>query len=262
MLKRSGFTLIELLITLMVGSIIAVISVRFIASSGQSLLDSGARQQLAATAAVINEQISRRLRQALPGSIRTTSDSLCIEFMPLLSASVYRDLDIGAALSSFTAIPLSVSESFSGYMSVYPIHGNLYNPGTTGPLTQTTATLPSGSSVVTVSLSQAHRFPTGSPVKRLYISAAPQTICQDGSWLYLYHGYGFVNSSAQLAAALPADYASGREVLAAALEPGSLQFRYIPPTLKRNGLVAFSFTLKADGDQLASAQEVQIHNVP
>ncbi len=263
MQKQSAFTLIELLITMMVGGIVAVISVQFIAGSGQALIDTGARQQLAATAAVINEQISRQLRQALPGSIRTTSDGACIEFMPVLAATVYRGLDTGQVVSSLTAIPVSASDNYSGYLSVYPIHGNLYNPDTTGPLTTATATLPAGSALVTVNLPQPHRFPSASPEQRLYISAAPQTFCQDGTWLYRYRGYGFINAVSQLPAALPADYAAGREVMAAGLSLGSLQFDYSPPTLKRNGLVSFSFILTAaNGDQLTSAQEVQIHNVP
>ncbi len=42
--RLQAFTLIELLIVLVVGSVLAIISVRFISESGRMLLDSGARQ--------------------------------------------------------------------------------------------------------------------------------------------------------------------------------------------------------------------------
>lgn len=258
-----AFTLIELLITMLIGGVIAVISVAFIAQSGRSLVDSGARQQMADGGAIISEQISRRIRQSLPGSIRTTADRRCIEYMPLLVSSAYTDLQTGQAITSFSAVPASDTLSFTGYISIYPLSGNLYNPGTTGPLTPDTAVLPAGSSVVTVTLSSPHRFTADSPQQRLHVSGAPQTICQQGEWLYLYSGYGFVNSVAQLTASLPGSFATGREVLANGLKADSVEFRYDPPTLKRNALVTFVFTLSgSNGDEMTMAQEVQIRNVP
>ncbi|WP_430461585.1 prepilin-type N-terminal cleavage/methylation domain-containing protein [Thalassolituus sp. LLYu03] len=258
-----GFTLIELIITLIIGGIVAIVSVSFIGQTGSALVDTGARQQLADTAAVISEQISRRLRQALPGSVRTTSDQQCIEFMPVLAATAYTDLEVAKSITSFTAIPDSATTAVTGYISLYPLSGNLYNPGSSGPLTPDTAVLGAGSSPVTVTLASAHRFPTGSPQQRLYVSAAPQAICQSGGWLYWYSGYGFINSVAQLQANVPSTYSNGRQVLGSGLKAGSLVFRYDPPTLKRNALVTFSFTLAGDnGDELSMGQEVQVRNVP
>ena len=263
MFSQRAFTLIELIITLLISAVVAVISVTFIGQSGQALVDTGARQQLADTANIISEQLSRRIRQSLPGSVRTTNDDKCIEFMPLVVAAAYTDLRGGSATTSVTAIPPSQTLSFTGYLSVYPLNGNLYNPKTTGPLTPFTVVLPAGSAPVTISFSSPHRFTVESPESRLFISAAPQTICQEGEWLYLYSGYGFVNNTAQLQAALPSTYATGRQVLASSLEPDSLEFRYSPQTLKRNALVTFSYQLTAsNGDSLNIAQEVQVRNVP
>ncbi len=263
MKNARAFTLIELLITLVIGGIVAAVSVSFISQASRSLVDTGSRQQLAGTGAIISEQISRRLRQALPGSVRTTSDRSCVEFMPLLAASAYTELEVSKAISSLVAVPYSTVVDVTGYMSVFPLTGNLYNPGTTGPLTPFTATLPAGSAPTNVSFSQPHRFPSGSPQQRLFVSAQPQAICQDGEWLYLYSGYGFINSVAQLKANLPSTFAGGREVLANGLLTDSLEFRFTPPTLQRNGLVTLRFTLSGtNGDQLTMAQEVQVRNVP
>ncbi|MCD8523438.1 MAG: type II secretion system GspH family protein [Saccharospirillaceae bacterium] len=160
--RQQGFTLIELLIVIVVGSILAIISVRFISESSRMLLDSGARQQLAATGSVISEKISRLLRPALPGSIRTTADGRCIEFIPVNVASVYTDLELNAPISGFSAVPVSETQTNSGYAVIYPISQNeLYNPSARGALTQAVATLPArtaGTAAVTVSLSSAHEF--------------------------------------------------------------------------------------------------------
>ncbi|MBQ0779683.1 MAG: prepilin-type N-terminal cleavage/methylation domain-containing protein, partial [Thalassolituus oleivorans] len=66
-----GFTLIELVITIVLAGILATISVKFLQFSSQGLVSSAGRQQLAASGYVVNEQVSRAVRNALPGSIRT-----------------------------------------------------------------------------------------------------------------------------------------------------------------------------------------------
>ncbi|MAD47109.1 MAG: MSHA biogenesis protein MshO [Oceanospirillaceae bacterium] len=263
MQRRAAFTLVEMVMTIMIGSIIAVISVQFISRSAQSMLDTGERQRLADTADIISEQISRRVRYALPGSLRVTSDQRCLEFMPLVSVTAYTRLDRGGLSNSLTALPVSATDSVSGHLSIYPILGNLYNPSTAGPLTRTEETLPAGSAEVDIVLSEPHRFPRTSPQQRLFISGAPQTICQQDNWLYLYSGYGFINNTNQLQAALPSAYSTGREVLANQLQTGSLVFSYQPATLRRNALVTFSYTLQDQrGNTLSLAQEVQVRNVP
>jgi len=258
-----GFTLIELLMTLMISSIIAVISVQFIGRSTQAMLDGGERQQAADSADIISEQISRRIRFSLPGSLRVSNDGRCIEFMPLLAVTAYTEVQRGQLIEQITALPVSTTEEFSGYLSIYPLLGNLYRPADTGPITATTETLPAGVAAVVIHLSSPHRFPQLSPSQRLFISAEPQAICQQGEWLYLYSGYGFLNNVNQLQANLPSDYASGREVLANGLQPSSMSFSYLPSTLRRNALLTFRFNLLTSaGSVLTVAQEVQVRNVP
>ena len=260
-----GFTLIELLIALVVGSIIAIVSVRFVSESGRMLLDSGARQQLAATAAIISEKISRQLRPALPGSIRVTADGRCIEYIPVTAASVYTDLALNTPVSSFSVVPVSASQNHSGYAVIYPVNQNeLYQPAARGALTQATAVLPAGNAEVVVSLSSAHEFSADSPLRRFYLVSSPQAICQQGNFLYHFRDYGFIANVNALAAFLPSSQADGRDVLAFPLQNNSLNFSYQPQTLQRNGLVTFSYVLEspASADQLQQTQEVQIRNVP
>lgn len=265
MRRPHGFTLIELIIVIVLSSILAVVAVQFISRTTQGAIDSAGRQQLAATAYVIHEQVSRAVRQSLPGSIRTTADGRCLEYIPLLTGSVYQSLDTSVALSSLTVLPVSASTDITGYLAIYPLPGgDPYRRNNPGPLAAQPVTLPAGTAPVTITLSPPHRFAASSPQRRFYITDTPETLCQDGQWLYRYRGYGWVAEVNNLQAALPASAAGGREVLAAPLQAGSLEWRFQPPTLQRNGLLTYRLTLERPGtaERLDVAQEVQVRNVP
>lgn len=259
---RRGFTLVEFVIVLMILGIVAAISVTIIQQSVQTLVDSGARQRLAANAALINHQISRALRDALPGSVRVFSGGRCIEWMPIIAASRYTNLTVGAASNSFTA--LSYGSAQSGRVAVYPLPGgNLYSLANPGPLTAGVATLPAGNSV-TVNLAASHTFPVDSPSRRFFLVDTPEAFCQQGGFLYHFENYGTLSNSGTVAAALPATEAAGRLVMGAGLSNNSLTFRVTPPTLLRNGLATFEYQLQDSANQetLDVVQEVQFRNVP
>jgi len=264
-MRTRGFTLVELVLTIAVAGIVAMISVQFIQSTSQGMIDTAGRQQLAGAGYVVNEQVSRAIRDALPGSIRTTSDGQCIEFMPVVAASTYTDLEVGSAITQFLAVPYSTATAVSGYISVYPMTAaNIYSQNDPGPLTPDTGSVPASTAEITVTLGSSHTFPTDSPERRFYVSLAPEAICQDGDFLYRYRGYGFISDVSNLKAGLPSNRAGGRTVLAYPLETASLNFRYLPPTLQRNGLVTFQYALvhPSTGESLELAQQVRIHNVP
>jgi len=107
MRRSRGFTLVELVMVIVLLAIVATISVRFVALSTQGAIDVGSRQLRSFSAVVISEQISRALREALPGSVRVSSDGACIEWMPVLAASNYLDLPRGASPDSFEAVSLA-----------------------------------------------------------------------------------------------------------------------------------------------------------
>lgn len=265
MRRPAGFTLVELVLTISLMAIVATVSVGFISRSSQGMIDTAGRQQLAATGYVVNEQISRAVRDALPGSIRTTSDGLCIEYMPVLAATVYTDLQVGTAVTQMSVVPYATSGSVTGYVSVYPLTAdNIYSQSDPGALTPDTATLSGGTSELTLTLGSSHTFPADSPERRVYLSAAPETICQDGGYLYRYRNYGFIANVANLKASLPTTAAGGRSVLAYPLQSNSMDIRYLPATLQRNGLVTIEFVLEhpQTAELQVIAQQIRIHNVP
>jgi MSHA biogenesis protein MshO len=86
-----AFTLVELVMVMVVISILAIGSVKFISQSAQGLVDSAERQSLASTATIAVEKVLRQVRRALPNSVRIFDDggNSCIEFVPILHSSEY-----------------------------------------------------------------------------------------------------------------------------------------------------------------------------
>ncbi len=259
MRRQNGFTLVELIIVIVLLAIVATISVRFVTLSTGGAIDTAARQQRALATVVISEQVSRALRAALPTSVRTNGS--CIEWMPTIAGSNYLNLPRGANPDSFEAVSLANGQSANGRIVVYGYGGDLYDPGSPGPISPP-ATVPAGNGQVTVTFDggASHRFNTNSPRRRFYVVASPVTFCQSGSYLYRYQNYGIQDS---IASSLPVSMPN-REVLAANLVPGSLQFELTPPTLQRGAVVNFAFALEDpdSGEVTQVRQEVQIRNVP
>lgn len=265
MRRYRGFTLIELVMVIVLLSIVALISVKFVSDSTRGAIDTGQRQQRGIAVSVISEQISRALRQALPGSIRVTPDSRCVEYIPILGASVYVSVPRSKPASSFEAVALSPTAALTGYIAVYPITGSsLYSPSTTGGLSSSVATVPAGTGKVTVTFaSGTQQFPADSPTNRFFVVGSPMAFCGAGNFLYRYRNYGFVSDVSTLQSKLPATYPK-REVLGAPMQSNSVSFVYQQPTLHRNGDVTFNYTLidAASGETTPVTQEVQIRNVP
>jgi MSHA biogenesis protein MshO len=259
--RAAGFTLVELVMVIVLLAIVATISVQFVTLSTRGAIDLSTRQQRAFSGVVIGEQITRALREALPGSVRVNSDGSCIEWMPVLAVSNYLSLPSGGTPDSFEAVPLASGASAQGRVVVYGYGSNLYSTGSPGPLSPP-ATVPVGPSPVTVTFDGGaiHRFTTQSPERKFFVIEAPRTFCQQGRFLYRYRDYDIKSS---VASALPATMPE-REVLAAGLVPGSLVFEVVPPTLQRSGVVSFQFQLQSpeSGELTRVSQEVQIRNVP
>ncbi|MDF1761918.1 MAG: prepilin-type N-terminal cleavage/methylation domain-containing protein [Oleibacter sp.] len=260
-----GFTLVELVMTIALTGIVGTVSIMFIKNTGEGLISSSGRQQLSSSAKVMSEQISRLLRNAMPGSIRVTTDGQCIEFMSILIASEYTQLNTNEDIISFDAVGHSGSADITGYASIYPISTvNIYSLANPGSTSDSLATFPSGSGEIQVDLVSDHNYPQDSPQRRFYISEAPRTLCQQGSFIYLYHNYGFISDIANLKTSLPSTIATGRDVLATNLQSNTLNFSYGTADLSRNGIVNFSYTLlhPKTSESLNISQQVRIINVP
>lgn len=266
MSKQQGFTLIELIMAIVLLGIVATVTTSFITSTTRGTFSAAERQQVANTNHIINVQLTRALRSALPHSIRVTADKQCVEYIPVLGASRYTELRLNQAISSFKAFPLS--NAISAYVAIYPLKSsNLYNLSATGAITSSSVVINNTADAngeITVSI-PSHTFSVGSPTRRFYLVGQPRAVCQDGGFLYTYKNYGFITNIANLKSTLPSTEATGRSVLAAPMDVAApIQFEYLAPSLKRNGLVRFDYGLTLNFDQAAPryGQEVFLRNVP
>ncbi len=271
-----GFTLIEIIIVIVILTILGVGSVQFISFSAQGYVDTVRRSELSSTATIVNEKITRMVRDALPNSVRITSDSRCMEFIPIVGASRYTQAPFqsspsGVSRNSVHMVPLNSELSSSGYLSIFPMLGQqdaLYagvnNPGFISLETVSLSSTVSGASVYTFNNSGSFEFQKTSPNQRVYFVSSPVAFCQLGERLFYYKNYGFVPDIADLNFNLPS-VIPNRVLVADKLLSDSLVFKYLPSTLRRNAIVAYELELQNTTDlneTLVVNQEVQIRNVP
>ena len=255
-------------------SILATGSVKFISQSAQGLVDSAERQSLASTASIAIEKVLRQVRGALPNSVRAFDDdgNSCIEFVPILRSSEYLSVPIAIAGTDFEAIAfVNADGTESGFVAVYPISENAIY-GTSPETVRSVSTNTASASVVgtpsanlqtiTFSASSSYRFPTDSPEKRFFLISQPISFCEDSiGRLWRYQNYGFHPDSRS---SIPTSGAN-RVLIADSLEVNSLSFNISPPQLQRNAVVRMSLVIVRPSSNIESieiSQEVQLRNVP
>lgn len=270
---QQGFTLIEIIMVIVILSVLSLGSVQFISFGAQGYVDTVRRSELSATATIVNEKISRLVRDALPGSVRVNSTADCLEFVPVLSASRYVQAPIVGSPVSDTVVhmvPVDSALVQVGYLAIYPvtddvndIYDYVSSPGIVSNNTASVTGSSGGASIFTFSGGNSFEYIQGSPQKRVFLTDAPMAFCQDGSQLFYYRNYGFVGDITNLSAALPTTVPN-RLLVADNLLAGSAVFSILAASLRRNAIVAYEFEFEdsTNDESLAVNQEVQIRNVP
>lgn len=268
--SEQGFTFIELVITVVILSILAIGSIQFVSYSASAYVQTSQRSHQSATASIINEKISRSLRNALPNSPRVNVTGSCIEFIPIISASQYIQAPIVASNNNPTelhVVPLDSAISSTGYGVIFPIvsndllYNNSRNPGRITTQEMTYLIDINGASIF--SLAEPFQFEQASPRQRVYLVDQPHAFCQVGSVLFRYMNYGFIGALSNLDSTLPTSLPN-RMLVASDLVEDSLEFSIDSGSLKRNNIVSYQYQLRQPNSQeiLAIQQEVQTRNVP
>lgn len=258
-MRVAGFTLVELVTVMMVMGILAIGTVRFISDSSIGFASTITRTELAGDARFAIDRMSRELRSALPGSVRTSSS--CIELIPVAAGSTYTSLPIAASTTSFTAVPVEPMPLAAGLRAaVYP-GPSAYQLGSDSVISPQVVDVsaPDVENEVTVTMASAHRFPAESPSNRFFLVEQPVSFCIAGEQLWRYSNYGFSASQpalASLPASLPDRSLIAQQVTAA------LPFSVSSATLARNAVIDINLDF-ARGDDVVSMQHlVQVRNVP
>lgn len=256
-----GFTIVELVMVLVVLGILSLGAVRFLTDASNGFASTVSRGQLARELRQSLEDLSRGLREALPGSVRVDGSGRCLELVPVIQGGTYRQAPVGTAATQMRVVPLVVTPAPGSLrVAVGPLDA-VYSLGSTGaispPVTLGTA---DANNEVAVLFASAHTFPRESAAQRFFLVADPQSYCFVDGGLWRYSGYGWQPAQpgpGALPAALP-----DRELVVAAIDHTDSAFSVSASDLRRNALVKVQLTLAARGDRVAVEHRVRIRNLP
>jgi len=153
--KSKGFTLVEMVVVITIVAILAAAATQLIRNPAQSFIDSENRANLTDLVDTALRRMARDIRNALPNSIRTTTNGAdsFIEFMPVKAAGRYRaevgssvsdnPLDFSLSADTFDVLGSSVTIAAGDKLVIYNlgIAGSDAYEGTNIRALQTTGTL-------------------------------------------------------------------------------------------------------------------------
>lgn len=271
---QRGFTLIELVIVIVVGGIVAALTVSILTLPINAYIDSSRRATLTDVAESALRRMQRDIRRALPNSIRISSDNQTIEMLHLVDGGRYRAklfidasgaasgdiLDLTTTDTSFDVLgPLQNFANIttgSDRVAIYPLDttGNNAYAGDNISIITATST--------TNNLNfNAFQFPLASPQQRFFVIDTPITYHCDTSasenknkTLTRYQDYTIQASQPEppsSGAALQANYLS------------SCNFSYNSGSSSRAGLVTIELTLTDDeNESVRLIHQVHVDNQP
>lgn len=212
----AGFTLVEMVVVIAVMGILGGMSTIFIPRVMQGYANSETYFQLVDISDNALRRIKRDIRNAVPNSVRISSDGRIIEFLPILHGGRYRNgpnalgggnpLDFGTSNDSFDVLGPAVPQVSSGDGLV------IYNMGIPGADVYNgddyRALSTTGTNLSVLGFTGSP-FPYPSPGRRFYIvNTATLYVCDAATnRLLMYTGYpvvaGLPASVADLAAYTP-----------------------------------------------------------
>jgi MSHA biogenesis protein MshO len=265
--KSNGFTLIEMVVVITIVAILAAGAALFIRNPTQAFLDSENNSNLTDRADTALRRMGRDIRNALPNSVRTTTNggNSFIEFIPVKSGGRYRasvgistsddPLDFSLGTDTFDVLGPPATVVTGDKLVIYNlgISGADAYEGTNIRALQTTGNLN------TLSYNGG-TFPLESPSSRFYIVATPVTYACDMSnrRLLMYSGYGIATSQPSSVAVL--NTLATARVLANNVT--SCNISYTAGVLQRSGIVTIHLGITQDTAKANLMHQVNIVNSP
>ncbi len=263
--SSAAFTLLELMTVVVVIAILSSLSLGFIINSVEGYQDNVARGQLTATGRQTIERVTRELRQAVPGSLRVSTNNLCIEWLPSIAGGFYvqdlPDQNNGAAPTNTIAVaPLNFSSGTPGYVAVAAFSNTEVYGASPGSLALYSSindsTVPN-----IITLAANKQFLRNSLGRRLYIAESPKQLCIANGELRLHRGYTTAGS-------FPSSLLSGSPpnvgmLLAEGVSPTvETPFSLSLATEDRNVVVSLEIPFSRNGETVVIEHQLMVRNVP
>ena len=261
-----GFSLIELIIVIIILGIMGISFAKITSNSVSGYIDGKDRNQLSQSAQWVNERISREIREALPQSIRTSTNSgfHCVEFMPVTNASSYIDLPASGNITNINAVGFNLTTSSANFAAIMPINPTSIYSGV-GVLGDVASISTSGTdpNQAVIALAAPTNFDQRSPQNRFYLLSNPVSFCLNDSngQIVRYAGYGIT--------AVQQTPPNGGNQIGENFSSTGNVFNYQPGSLSRSGLLQINLRLQNRNRALSGNEEsfeifheVHIRNVP
>lgn len=271
---QRGFTLIELVIVIVVGGIVAALTVSILTLPINTYIDSSRRATLTDVAESSLRRMQRDIRRALPNSIRISSDNQTIEMLHLVDGGRYRAklfIDASGAASGDILDLTATDTSFDVFGSlqnfanittgsdrvvIYPVDASGANA-----YTGSNSSIITNSSTADILDFNTIQFPLASPQQRFFVIDTPITYRCDTSAaarkervLLRYQDYA-------IQATQPEPPSSGDAIQANYLS--SCNFSYNSGSSSRAGLVSIELTLTDnDEESVRLVHQVHVDNQP
>ena len=270
-IKRSfasrGFTIVELIVVITVVGILAAGAATFIRNPTQAYFDVENYANLTDRADTALRRMSREMRNALPNSVRATTNGAdsFVEFIPVTSAGRYRaevgnnasdnPLDFAASADSFDVLGASVNVGAGSQLVIY----NLGVSGADAYEGTNRRPLATAGTLSTLAFTGGP-FPQPSPSSRFYVIATATTFACDltNRRLVMYSGYALQSAQPASIGTLNA-LATGHPI---ANNVTSCQIQYIPGALQRSGIVLIYLGLTQDTARVNLMHQVNVVNSP
>ena len=255
--KTKGFTLVELIVVIVILGVIASFSTAFVIKTMRSFVSISSKNKLLSESRLTTDYMVRRLRNALPYSIRILNDGACIEFMPIVSSGLYMNtlpsvVNGAIAIGSITPLavsPFTVSGGDSDYLAVAANSDEeLY-----GLFPTSLAAIQSLSST-SITLVDDKQWLRNSINHRFYVVESPSAFCLIGNELRLYRQVSIsdsiINTSGE------------HDLLSHSASAFSQAFSISSAIEDRNIRITISLLFTDNDNRLEAVKQVVVRNVP
>lgn len=255
--RHAGFTLIELITVMVVVALIASFSSGFVVSSMKSAASVTSNNRLLSKSRLSTDYMVRRLRNALPYSVRILNDGQCLQFMPIVSSGLYLNLlpsviNGAFAIGSITPIsvsPFVVNGGSSDYLAVAAnSHDEIYGlfPSSLAAIASHTST--------DITLVSDKQWLRNSINQRFYVVESPSAFCLVNNELRLYRSLSIADTVI--------DTSETYDLLSDSVAALSDAFAISSAVEDRNIRISLSFLFTENDHRLEAVKQVVIRNVP
>lgn len=265
--RCNGFTLIELVVVMTVTGILASGAALFIGNPTHAYFDNVTYANLTDRADTVLRRMRREIRNALPNSVRLTTNSAgtFVEFIPVKTAGRYRaniglggadnPLDFSLGADTFDVLGPAVNITAGDKLVIYNLGisgADAYEGTNIRPLL-TTGNL-------TLLSFNGGAFPLAAPSSRFHIVSTATTFACDmaNQRLLMYSGYNIQQTQPTSIATL--NSLATPRVLVEHLS--ACQIQYLPGALQRTAVIAIYFGLKQEQANIHLMHQVNLVNSP